>query len=146
MLPSMGGLVLGCYGPTRNLQAIHMFHGGTLTVHRSQRNPTWTHSSSLLCVRMKCRDRRIFLRITAHSRSLCASISRVRGGRVSKRSSDTITMGGSLRRMPSTVRVYTKNTNQIIYGFLYVLGACLSGVSTRTVASSGVRNIFFLHQ
>jgi hypothetical protein len=94
---------------------------------------------------MRRHGKRMFSRITAHSRNLYGNTWRVRRGRASKRFSDTITMGGSPNLIPNIVREFTRTTSRTIRGFPYAQGASRSGALMRSAASSRVRNIFFLH-
>lgn len=142
----MEGLDSECFGRTRNPRGIRTFHGGILTVACFQRILTSRPLLSLRCAQTRRRGRKRSLRITVHSKSLYASTWRASGEHESRRFSDTIMTAGSLRPTRNFARGSTKNTNQIMHGFVYVLVASPSGVLTRSAVSSRVRNIFFLHQ
>ena len=138
-----------CFGPIRNPPVIHIFRGGTYwRPPRSPRSRTSRPSRSLPCVRTTwtaLHPMRLS-RTAGLSKSTSGAYSRGRAGRTSRRSSDTTTTVGSLRATPSTVSGSRRNTSRITYGFPCGQDASLSDALTKSAVSSGVVNIFFLHQ
>ena len=138
-----------CFGPIRNPRAIRTFHGGTCeTPPRSPRSRTsrlWPCLPFVSMMGTPPRPRRLS-KTAGLSKSTSDAYSRGRAGRTSRRSRDTTTTAGSLRATPSTASGSRRNTSRITSGFPCGQGACPRGALTTSAASSGVVNIFFLHQ
>ena len=148
MLQSMEARGFVCFGHTKNPQATHTFHGRIWMAICFPRSPT---TISWLCFQFVRRMTRIralrrFLKITGLSRTTSDAFSKARVGRTSKRCRDTITTAGLLRATLNTVKTSRRITSRITSGLPCGQGACPRDALTKSAASSGDENIFFLHQ
>lgn len=146
MRPSMEARVSVCYGPIRSRQEILTSHGATSPATSFQRRRTSRRSLCLRSGRMKSRDRPNFCRTRTRSRDSSSDTSRGKGAPVSKRSRETHMTDGSPRPIQSGVRTLSANTLRITYGFRFIQDGSRKSVSMKSVASSKVQNLFFLHQ